>query len=50
MFWVVPLIGGAIGGGLYRMVFGERAEITAKRRVRAYARVLSRTNRFHCGN
>jgi len=23
MFWVAPLIGGALGGGLYRMLFGE---------------------------
>ena len=23
MFWVAPLIGGALGGGIYRMVFGE---------------------------
>ena len=23
MFWVAPLIGGAIGGGIYSMVFGE---------------------------
>ena len=23
MFWVAPLLGGALGGGLYRMLFGE---------------------------
>ena len=23
MFWVAPLIGGALGGGIYSMVFGE---------------------------
>jgi aquaporin Z len=38
MFWVAPLIGGAIGGGLYRMLFGERAEAAAKREAPAYAR------------
>lgn len=29
MFWVAPLIGGAIGGALYRMLFGERARVAA---------------------
>jgi aquaporin Z len=23
MFWVAPLIGGAVGGGIYSMLFGE---------------------------
>jgi glycerol uptake facilitator-like aquaporin len=23
MFWVAPLIGGALGGGLYSILFGE---------------------------
>jgi aquaporin Z len=23
MFWVAPLIGGALGGGIYGMLFGE---------------------------
>ncbi len=23
MFWVAPLLGGAVGGGIYRMLFGE---------------------------
>jgi glycerol uptake facilitator-like aquaporin len=23
MFWVAPLIGGALGGGIYSMLFGE---------------------------
>jgi aquaporin Z len=23
MFWVAPLIGGALGGGLYKTLFGE---------------------------
>ena len=23
MFWVAPLIGGALGGGIYKMLFGE---------------------------
>jgi len=23
MFWIAPLIGGALGGGIYKMVFGE---------------------------
>lgn len=38
MFWVAPLIGGAIGGGLYRMLFGARAEVAAKRETPEYAR------------
>jgi aquaporin Z len=25
LFWVAPLIGGAIGGGIYNAIFGERA-------------------------
>lgn len=26
LFWVAPLIGGAIGGGIYNAIFGERAK------------------------
>jgi aquaporin Z len=26
LFWVAPLIGGAIGGGLYRALFDEEAK------------------------
>jgi aquaporin Z len=24
MFWVAPLIGGALGGGIYNALFGEK--------------------------
>lgn len=34
MFWVAPLIGGALGGTTYRMLFGMQAEIPAKRETR----------------
>ncbi len=27
MFWVAPLIGGALGGGIYRMVFGAKGKV-----------------------
>jgi len=26
LFWVAPLVGGALGGGIYLMLFGERSE------------------------
>jgi aquaporin Z len=29
MFWVAPLIGGALGGGIYRMVFGAKGKVEA---------------------
>ena len=29
MFWVAPLIGGAMGGGIYRMVFGAKGKVEA---------------------
>ena len=29
MFWVAPLIGGALGGGIYQMVFGSRGKVEA---------------------
>jgi aquaporin Z len=34
MFWVAPLIGGALGGVAYRMLFGVQAELPAKRETR----------------
>ncbi|HLV86138.1 MAG TPA: aquaporin Z [Candidatus Sulfotelmatobacter sp.] len=39
MFWVAPLIGGVLGGGIYRTLFGEAtAVVTAKREAPSYAR------------
>jgi aquaporin Z len=38
MFWVAPLIGGAIGGGLYRVLFSEEPEPTVRRAMTADAR------------
>lgn len=35
MFWVAPLIGGALGGAAYRMLFSASAEVPAKRETRA---------------
>ena len=29
MFWLAPLIGGALGGGIYRMVFGAKGKVEA---------------------
>lgn len=29
MFWVAPLIGGALGGGIYQMVFGSKGKVEA---------------------
>jgi aquaporin Z len=29
LFWVAPLVGGAIGGGVYRTLFGESAQAKA---------------------
>ena len=29
MFWVAPLIGGALGGGIYRMLFGAKGKVEA---------------------
>src|SRR5579863_3869918 len=29
MFWVAPLIGGALGGGIYHMVFGAKGKVEA---------------------
>ncbi len=29
MFWVAPLIGGALGGGIYRMVFSSPGKVEA---------------------
>jgi aquaporin Z len=34
MFWVAPLIGGALGGAAYRMLFSASAEVAAKRETR----------------
>lgn len=28
LFWVAPLVGGALGGGIYLTLFGERSEAT----------------------
>lgn len=29
MFWVAPLIGGALGGGIYQMIFGAKGKVEA---------------------
>ncbi|HZC23398.1 MAG TPA: aquaporin, partial [Candidatus Binatia bacterium] len=29
MFWVAPLIGGALGGGIYQMMFGSKGKVEA---------------------
>jgi aquaporin Z len=38
LFWVAPLIGGGLGGGLYHMLFGEAAATPAKRESSVLAR------------
>jgi aquaporin Z len=40
LFWVAPLIGGIIGGGIYRALFGERVEIAGEEAVRGPAERL----------
>jgi aquaporin Z len=30
LFWVAPLLGGVIGGVIYRILFGERAEVSSE--------------------
>src|SRR5205823_3156567 len=37
LFWIAPLIGGFIGGGIYRALFGERVEISGEEAVRGPA-------------
>jgi hypothetical protein len=38
MFWVAPLIGGAIGGGIYRALFSEDPEPTVRSAMTANPR------------
>jgi len=33
LFWIAPLIGGVIGGGIYRALFAERVEISGDEAV-----------------
>jgi len=34
LFWVAPLLGGILGGGIYRALFGERVDISGDESVR----------------
>jgi len=38
MFWVAPLIGGALGGGIYRALFSEDPEPTVRSAMTANPR------------
>src|SRR6516165_4846603 len=34
LFWVAPLLGGILGGGIYRALFGERVDVSGDESVR----------------
>jgi aquaporin Z len=40
LFWIAPLIGGVIGGGIYRALFAERVEISGDEAVNRSAERL----------
>lgn len=40
LFWVAPIVGAVLGGGIYRTLFGERVEISGDESVRPAAERL----------